>query len=1072
MVSILTHDTLVCVLTDGGELKNRMGQVKVNVADLVLGKPVDAWYTVESSRVGDAVSGEVHLILDWQKSTGTSWISNLTSHYSGSSSSVSHSQLVGVPGTPTQAQSSGSAPVTPLAANSSTASPAASLTTHPIWAILKNDDLVGLQALLKEDESFASYNASSALNSSGNSISLSGGGSSNSLNLTSSTSSTQSAPSSTSQSANSSSQSMQGNQQSQSQSLTSLSSQSLNIHTSNSSSSSSGSQQQHSASNASQSNSSASSSSFNINIRNKYGDTPLHVAVQRTKWDDTALQMLLLLLAAPNLEVDCYNQDKNTPFHYFCQKFDHPSMLGPFNRFIERGADVNARNSFGETPMHKAIFNQSLKLGMVDLLWARGAQLEIQSQSGETPLHYAVRLGREDMVKFLIQKGADLNGQSSAGKTPLDVAQEEGIEAIATRIQDSKEIMAWLSENDLTRYMEEFLAHDVFVYLLPDLTDDLLSKFLGDSDASERAQILAAAHQTAGKGSTPEDAKRREKLLKQLAMKKQESILRKSLTETARARILSRANATHTQRNLNDLVSGNTSSSQNSSSSSNSSTSNSSSQPKAALRVTSTSTSLSVSPALVNKPSSINLMPGTAVEGANEWEIEPTDLEFIKSLGQGASGEVFQGTFKGEPVAIKVLKTNNTDAEVEEFKKEFSVLVSFNSPYIIRFKGACLADRLCMVMEFCPHGSLYDLLRSPDFVMTWDHFFTFAIETTAGLAVLHKAKPSILHRDMKTLNLLVDKDYHTKLCDFGLSRFNTGSNLATLSKCRGTYAYIAPEVYNCETFTTKSDVYSVAIILWELIYRVINGKYLRPFQEFKHIQFDFQVLIQACKMKLRPTLPPETPPPLEQLVKKCWHEDRDSRLESWELIVALKQLQADYRSNPAQWDDCIKDTPGSAKKTVGNSQDGVVASIQVPVPSATTTNASDSNNNVAKSAAPPSIPLPAVPSIQIASDASNQSATSSKISPSTNNANANSNSTNNPTPATAGTTTNGAAPRPVLQRSSDHVRTSSSSSNASTDSKLSGSSSTVTADSAPNSRNSSRSSIVAVEPAQSSTPAS
>lgn len=846
-------------------LQNRMGQVKVNVADLALGKVVDAWYPVETTKAGDSVSGEVHIILDLQKSGGSGLFSSLSSHYAGSSS-ASHSQLIGIPGTPTHSQTGAhSAPGTPTSSTASNAS-------HPIWNVLKGDDLEALQALLKVSTDDSITNATSSGLSSSNS------------SLTSSSSS-HSAPT-------------------------------------------------------------PNPSGLDINMRNKYGDTPLHVAVQRTKWDDSALQMLLLLLAAPNLDVDSCNQDKNTPFHYFCQKFDHPSMLGPFNRFIERGADVNAQNSFGETPMHKAIFNQSLKLGMVDLLWARGAQLEIKSQSGETPLHYAVRLGREDMVKFLIQKGADLNGQSSAGKTPFDVAQEEGIESIATRIQDSKEIMGWLAENELSRYLEEFLAHDVFVYLLPDLTDELLTKFLGDSDSSERATILSAARLVTGKGSTPEDAKRREKLLKQLAMKKQESILRKSLTETARARILSRATAQNTQRNLNDLVSGKKTISGGDVNGSGSS------HPKAgALRVSTTSTSLTVSPTLVTKPSTINLNPGTAVEGANEWEIEPTDLEFIKSLGQGASGEVFQGTFKGEPVAIKVLKTNNTDSEVDEFKKEFSVLVSFSSPYIIRFKGACLADRLCMVMEFCPHGSLYDLLRSPDFVMTWELFFRFAIETTAGLAVLHKAKPGILHRDMKTLNLLVDKDYHAKLCDFGLSRFNTGSNLATLSKCRGTYAYIAPEVYNCETFTTKSDVYSVAMILWELTYRMINGKYLRPFQEFKHIQFDFQVLIQACKMKLRPTLPQETPPPLEQLVKKCWHEDRDSRLESWELIVALKQLQADYRANPQPWDDCIKESTGSAKSTTTDST--VVASITVTTTTTTTTITTTSVATTAAAASSP-----------------------------------------------------------------------------------------------------------------------
>ena len=816
----------------------------MNVADLLLGKSVDAWYPVEPSKQGDAVSGEVHILLDLQKSSGGSWYSGLGLH-SSSSSSSSSSNLSVTPGTPTHTSGSSggsnSAPGTPGTPSSNSLKQSSQM-MHPIWNILKTSDTAGLQALLSDE-------------------------------------------------------------------------------------------------------------AFDVNMKNKYGDTPLHVAVQRTKWDDNALQFLLTLLAAPNLEVNACNQDQNTPFHYFCQKFDHPSMLGPFNRFMERGADVNAQNTFGETPMHKAIFNQSLKLGMVGMLIARGAQLEIRSESGETALHYAVRLGREDMVRFLIQKGADLNATSSLGKTPLDVAQEEGIEAIATRIQDSKEIMQWLADNDLSKYEEEFLAHDVFVYLLPDLTDDMLAKFLGDSDVAERSAIMTAAHQVTGKDTTPEDARRREKLLKQLAMKKQESILRKSLTETARLRILSRANAQDTQRNLHQLAA-------NALDANIGKPGDSPTSPKAQLRPSSTSSLLSVHPTLTNKPSVINLTPGTSIGQENEWEIDPTDLEFIKSLGQGASGEVFQGTFKGESVAIKVLKTNNTDSEVDEFKKEFSVLVSFNSPYIIQFKGACLADKLCMVMEFCPHGSLYDLLRSPDFVMTWDRFFIFAIEVTAGLAVLHKAKPSILHRDMKTLNLLVDKSYHVKLCDFGLSRFNTGSNLATLSKCRGTYAYIAPEVYNCETFTTKSDVYSVAIILWELVYRLINGKYLRPFQEFKHIQFDFQVLIQACKMKLRPTLPQETPPPLEQLVRKCWHEDRDSRLESWELITALKQLQSDYRANPAPWDDCIKDSPGSAK----SSSNTAVSAPSSPSLSSASSSSSSTSANVASSASTVLAPTATTPS--------------------------------------------------------------------------------------------------------------
>lgn len=79
--------------------------------------------------------------------------------------------------------------------------------------------------------------------------------------------------------------------------------------------------------------------------------------------------------------------------------------------------------------------------------------------------------------------------------------------------------------------------------------------------------------------------------------------------------------------------------------------------------------------------------------------------------------------------------------------------------------------------------------------------------------------------------MLVTHDFRCKLCDFGLARFDTGSNLHTLQNCRGTYAYIAPEVYAGNKFTLASDLYAVAIMTWEFVVRCIKGKYETPFKE-------------------------------------------------------------------------------------------------------------------------------------------------------------------------------------------------------------------------------------------------
>jgi len=83
---------------------------------------------------------------------------------------------------------------------------------------------------------------------------------------------------------------------------------------------------------------------------------------------------------------------------------------------------------------------------------------------------------------------------------------------------------------------------------------------------------------------------------------------------------------------------------------------------------------------------------------------------------------------------------------------------------------------------------------------------------TSGLVALHKS--NIFHRDLKSLNLLVTQEWHIKLADFGLSRFNTNDNMDTMKQMRGTFAYVDPEVYNNGTFTAASDIYSMGASLF------------------------------------------------------------------------------------------------------------------------------------------------------------------------------------------------------------------------------------------------------------------
>lgn len=118
-------------------------------------------------------------------------------------------------------------------------------------------------------------------------------------------------------------------------------------------------------------------------------------------------------------------------------------------------------------------------------------------------------------------------------------------------------------------------------------------------------------------------------------------------------------------------------------------------------------------------------------------------------------------------------------------------------------------------MEFCERGSLFDALNLP-IKMTWERGLGFCHEVALSIKILHKLNPPIVHRDIKSLNFLVTRNWSVKVCDYGLSRFDTDANTETMGKLRGTYHYIAPEIYTGEKFTLAADVYAVAIVLWEV----------------------------------------------------------------------------------------------------------------------------------------------------------------------------------------------------------------------------------------------------------------
>lgn len=203
-------------------------------------------------------------------------------------------------------------------------------------------------------------------------------------------------------------------------------------------------------------------------------------------------------------------------------------------------------------------------------------------------------------------------------------------------------------------------------------------------------------------------------------------------------------------------------------------------------------------------------------------ELEEATESFAQSreLGDGGFGTVYYGVLSdGRIVAVKRLYENNFK-RVEQFINEVEILTRLRHPNLVTLFG-CTSKRsreLLLVYEYIPNGTVADHLhgkRASSGLLSWSVRLNIAIETADALAYLHES--DIIHRDVKTNNILLDNDFHVKVADFGLSRLFPNDVTHVSTAPQGTPGYVDPEYYQCYQLTEKSDVYSFGVVLIELI---------------------------------------------------------------------------------------------------------------------------------------------------------------------------------------------------------------------------------------------------------------
>ncbi|CAM9004111.1 unnamed protein product [Rhodiola kirilowii] len=200
-------------------------------------------------------------------------------------------------------------------------------------------------------------------------------------------------------------------------------------------------------------------------------------------------------------------------------------------------------------------------------------------------------------------------------------------------------------------------------------------------------------------------------------------------------------------------------------------------------------------------------------------EIEEATQHFRKKIGSGGFGVVYYGKLNdGKEIAVKVLTSNSYQGK-REFTNEVALLSRIHHRNLVQFLGYCQDDGKSMLLyEFMHNGTLKEHIYGVSNV-NWIKRLEIAEDAAKGIEYLHTGcAPAIIHRDLKSSNILLDKHMRAKVSDFGLSKLVAVEGASHVSSIvRGTVGYLDPEYYISQQLTDKSDVYSFGVILLELI---------------------------------------------------------------------------------------------------------------------------------------------------------------------------------------------------------------------------------------------------------------
>lgn len=251
-------------------------------------------------------------------------------------------------------------------------------------------------------------------------------------------------------------------------------------------------------------------------------------------------------------------------------------------------------------------------------------------------------------------------------------------------------------------------------------------------------------------------------------------------------------------------------------------------------------------------------------------EIDFADLTLERRIGSGATGTVHKGSHHGQDVAVKIFNTQDemSDEEMKDFREEVKWLSTLRCSYVVLLVGVCtVVPNLSVVTEYLPRGSVYDIIHRHKVEIDFRRRMRMLLDVIKGMQYLEAL--TVIHRDLKSQNLLVDRSWKVKIADFGLARLLQSSNLKTIHGGAGTPAWMAPEVLREDDINSKADVYSFGVVIWEMVVLQV------PWYDKKTPQIIMSVGLRGERLPLEPELGRH--PQLRGICAACFREAADTR---------------------------------------------------------------------------------------------------------------------------------------------------------------------------------------------------